>query len=71
MSNAFYDAIEKDIMDEAHDNSKYLERAKMAPTEKARKILLDIATEELQHHKHLKEILKDKPVDAKPAMEVV
>lgn len=58
--SVFYDLIEKDIKDEAKDNNKYLELAKIAPTEKARKILTDIAYEESLHHKYLKEILSDR-----------
>ena len=62
MQDVFYAAIEKDVADEAKDNNKYLELAKMAHTDKERKILLDIAAEEKQHHKYLSEILKDRPV---------
>lgn len=56
----FYSLIEQDIRDESKDNNKYLELAKIAPTEKARKILTDIAAEEKQHHKYLKEILSER-----------
>lgn len=56
----FYELIEQDIKDESKDNNKYLELAKMAPTEKARKILTDIASEEHVHMMFLKEILKDR-----------
>lgn len=56
----FYDLIEQDIKDESRDNNKYLELAKIAPTEKARKILTDIAHEESMHHKYLQEILNDR-----------
>ena len=56
----FYELIEQDIKDETKDNEKYLKLAKMAPTEKARKILTDIASEEHVHMMFLKEILKDK-----------
>lgn len=59
MSN-FYDMIAQDIQDEAKDNNKYLELAKIAPTEKARKILTDIAAEEKLHHKYLSEILSER-----------
>lgn len=62
MNDAFYTAIERDITSEALDNNKYVELAKMAPTDKARKILLDIAAEEKLHHKYLNEILNDRPV---------
>ena len=58
--NDFYKAIEDDIAEEANDNIKYLELAKIAPTEKARKILTDIAHEETTHHNYLKEILADR-----------
>lgn len=55
----FYRLIKQDIEEEANDNEKYLKLAKMAPTEKARKILTDIAAEEKIHHRFLEEILKD------------
>lgn len=58
--SVFYDMIEKDIRDESKDHNKYLELAKIAPTEKARKILTDIAYEESMHHKYLQEILNDR-----------
>ena len=63
--SVFYDLIEKDIKDEAKDHNKYLELAKIAPTEKARKILTDIAYEESLHHKYLKEILSDRACNSK------
>lgn len=58
--NDFYDLIKQDIADEARDHNKYMELASKAPTEKARKILTDIAREESIHHKYLKEILNDR-----------
>lgn len=59
----FYKTIAQDINDEAKDNNKYIELARVAPTEKARKILLDIAAEEALHHKYLTEILNDAPTE--------
>lgn len=59
----FYKTIAQDINDEAKDNNKYIELAKSAPTDKARKILLDIAAEEALHHKYLTEILNDAPTE--------
>lgn len=59
----FYKTIAQDINDEAKDNNKYIELAKSAPTDKARKILLDITAEEALHHKYLTEILNDAPTE--------
>ena len=58
--NDFYSEIERYINDEANDHNKYFELAKKAPTEKARKILMDIGREEKKHHDFLKEILSER-----------
>ena len=63
MSVDFYSTIEKDIQDEAGDSTKYTNLANIAPTDKARRILLDIAEEERGHKKFLEEILADKPAN--------
>ena len=55
----FYEEIKKHVADEASDDNTYLKLAEIAPTEKARKILTDIAHDESMHHKYLKEILSD------------
>ena len=57
--NDFYKEIEKYITDEASDHNKYFKLAEQAPTEKARKILMDIGREEKRHHDFLQEILED------------
>ena len=56
----FYTKIAEYIEDENTDNEKYRQLAAMAPTEKAKTILNDIASEEHTHMMFLKEILKDK-----------
>lgn len=56
----FYSTIEGYVKDEAHDHEKYFDLAKKAPTEKARKILMDIGREEKRHHDFLEEILSDR-----------
>lgn len=53
----FYDEIRQHIADEAKDNNKYMQLAAKAPTEKARKLLTDIAHEEKRHKEYLQEIL--------------
>ena len=53
----FYDEIRQHIADEASDNRKYMQLAESAPTEKAKKILTDIAHEEERHKEYLQEIL--------------
>lgn len=53
----FYDEIRQHIAEEAKDNSKYMQLAAKAPTEKARKLLTDIAHEEQRHKEYLQEIL--------------
>ena len=53
----FYDKIRQHIADEASDNRKYMQLAESAPTEKAKKILMDIAHEEKRHKEYLQEIL--------------
>lgn len=53
----FYDEIRQHIADEAKDNSKYMQLAAKAPTDKARKLLTDIAHEEERHKEYLQEIL--------------
>lgn len=55
----FYSTIESYVKDEAHDHEKYFDLAKKAPTDKARKILMDIGREEKRHHDFLEEILSD------------
>ena len=59
---SFYDHIREYIEEEGNDNMKYLELAKFAPNEKAKKILTDIAHEESIHRKFLQEILSEEPV---------
>lgn len=56
----FYSKIAEYIEDEEADNDKYKALAEMAPTEKAKTILNDIASEEHTHMMFLKEILKDR-----------
>ena len=56
----FYSTIEGYVKDEAHDHEKYFDLAKKAPTDKARKILIDIGREEKRHHDFLEEILSDR-----------
>lgn len=63
MCKEFYDAIEKDVLNEADDSAKYIDLSRIAPNDKARRILIDMAAEERRHHKYLKEILADKPAD--------
>lgn len=55
----FYDEIRQHIADEAKDNNKYMQLAAKAPTEKARKLLTDIAHEEKRHKEYLQEILSE------------
>ena len=55
----FYSIIARYVNDEANDHNKYFDLAKKAPTEKARKILMDIGREEKKHHDFLKEILSE------------
>lgn len=55
----FYKNIAASIQEEQDDDNKYLILAAEAPTEKARKILTDIAAEEVRHREFLKEILSD------------
>ena len=56
----FYNEINAAVNDEAADNNKYIKLAEIAPTEKAKKILMDIAREEARHREYLQEILADK-----------
>lgn len=56
----FYSTIESYVKDEAHDHEKYFDLAKKVPTDKARKILMDIGREEKRHHDFLEEILGDR-----------
>lgn len=58
----FYGELRKRVNAEEHDKDEYLELAKIAPTEKARKILKDISQEEKMHRRYLKELLEDEPV---------
>ena len=53
----FYDEIRQHIAEETNDNKKYMQLAESAPTEKAKKILTDIAHEEERHKEYLQEIL--------------
>lgn len=55
----FYRNIAACVQEEQDGNSKYLILAAEAPTEKARKILTDMAAEEARHREFLKEILSD------------
>lgn len=55
----FYNDIAQSIAEESQDNNKYTQLAMSAPTEKARKILLDIAQEEQRHKEYLNEILSE------------
>lgn len=59
MQNDFYSLLKGYIDDESKDNNKYVKLAEKAPTEKARKILLDISKEEETHMKFLQEILSE------------
>ncbi len=68
MQNEFYERIKNHIDNEAEDKDKYAELAKIAPTEKARKILLDISKEEKRHREYLQEILNDCPVKSEPIL---
>lgn len=56
----FYDEIMQSIAEENQDNGKYARLAKIAPTEKAKKILTDISHEEERHREFLREILNGK-----------
>lgn len=53
----FYDEIRQHIAEETNDNKKYMHLAESAPTEKAKRILTDIAHEEERHKEYLQEIL--------------
>lgn len=53
----FYDEIMQSIAEEAKDNSKYMRLADVAPTDKAKRILTDIAHEEAKHKEFLQDIL--------------
>ena len=53
----FYDEIRQHIAEETNDNKKYMQLAESAPTERAKKILTDIAHEEERHKEYLQEIL--------------
>lgn len=53
----FYDEIRQRIAEETNDNKKYMQLAESAPTEKAKRILTDIAHEEERHKEYLQEIL--------------
>lgn len=53
----FYDQIMQSIAEENRDNGKYAQLAAIAPTEKAKRILLDMAHEEERHKEYLQEIL--------------
>lgn len=55
----FIQQIESAIQEEQADHDKYLILADMAPNEKAKKIILDIANEESIHKKFLMEILEE------------
>jgi rubrerythrin len=57
----FYEELQKRVEAEASDKDEYLELAKIAPTEKARKILKDIASEEKMHRRYLQELLEERP----------
>lgn len=61
MNDEFYDKIKEYVDDESADHDKYFKLAEMAPTIKAKKILMDIGREEKLHHEFLKEILNDRP----------
>lgn len=61
VKNDFYSLLKGYVEDEAKDKDKYVKLAEKAPTEKARKILLDISREENIHRKFLQEILNDCP----------
>lgn len=53
----FYDEIRQHIAEENNDNQKYRQLAEVAPTEKAKKILMDISNEEKRHKEYLQDIL--------------
>lgn len=55
----FYDQIMQSIAEESKDNGKYAQLAEIAPTEKAKRILLDMAKEEERHKEYLQEILSE------------
>lgn len=57
----FYEELQKRVEAEASDKDEYLELAKIAPTEKAKKILTDISAEEKMHRKYLQELLDERP----------
>lgn len=57
----FYEELQKRVDAEASDKDEYLELAKIAPTEKAKKILTDISTEEKMHRRYLQELLDERP----------
>jgi rubrerythrin len=57
----FYEELQKRVDAEASDKDEYLELAKIAPTEKAKKILTDISAEEKMHRRYLQELLDERP----------
>lgn len=57
----FYEELQKRVEAEASDKDEYLELAKIAPTEKAKKILTDISVEEKMHRRYLQELLDERP----------
>ena len=55
----FYEQIRASISEETGDHDKYVKLAEIAPSDKARRILLDISREEHRHKEFLQEILAD------------
>lgn len=62
----FYKNISSCIEEEQDGNNKYMMLAAQAPTEKAKKILTDMAKEEERHKEFLIEIMSDmEPANSK------
>ncbi len=55
----FYEQIRASIAEETGDRDKYAKLAEIAPTDKTKKILLDMSREEWRHREFLQEILSD------------
>ena len=59
----FYEKLKAMLKDEHDGQDEYTKLAMMAPDERYKAILMDIADEEATHAKHLKDILKDADMD--------
>lgn len=54
----FYNEIAQSIAEECKDNGKYMKLSEIALTDKAKRILRDIAREEERHKEFLQEIME-------------